>query len=161
MPYSVSKESYEIDPRLPQNLSHKPLYAIPYAPFDGLHADNTDAMFLSVGLSQWDRSEVSAKVMRFSGHQWSPQSEELPLHRPIDLTILIAKSLFDAENGNLRFPGGVFQGQGNCISVTQEACSVSQQDVFEKYVAEQGQTIKDRLNSLCDVLTDLRRRGKI
>ncbi len=78
MPYRVSNATYAVSQPLPQHLDHKPVYAISYESFDGIHAGGTDAMYLSVGISQWDANEVSAKVMRYSGNQWSRQAEELP-----------------------------------------------------------------------------------
>jgi len=161
MPYTVSTATYVVSQPLPQHLAHKPVYAIPYVPFDGIHAGGTDAMYLSVGIAQWSEKEVSAKVMRFSGSQWSPQAEELPLHRPIDLSILIAKALFDATNGNITFQGGTLYDQHNCLFVEQEPRTPQEQTAFNNFVATNGQLIKDRLNGLCDVLLDLRRRGRI
>ena len=35
--------------------------------------------------------DISAKVWRYTGEKWSRQSEELPLHRVIDLAILIVR----------------------------------------------------------------------
>lgn len=35
------------------------------------------------------------KVWRHTGNRWSRQSEELPLHRNLDLTILLLHVLFD------------------------------------------------------------------
>ena len=159
MPYKVSDAAYPVSQALPQHLNHKPIYAVPYEPFDGMYAGHTDAMYLSVGISQWDSNEISAKVMRFSGNQWSPKAEELPLHRPVDLSILIAKSLFDTNNGNLTFQSGTFRDQHNCLFISQE--NRPEEEVFNNFVAANGQLIKDRLNALCDVLLDLRRRGKI
>lgn len=161
MPYTVSTHTYVVSQALPQHLNHKPVYAIPYEPFDGIYVGNTDAMYLSVGISQWGTNDVSAKVMRFTGNQWSPQAEELPVHRLIDMSILIAKSLFDTNNGNVTFPGGTFYDQHNCIFLAQEPRTPQEQSAFGNFIAANGQLIKDRLNSLCDVLLDLRRRAKI
>ncbi|WP_249650981.1 DUF6530 family protein, partial [Lysinibacillus sp. D4A3_S15] len=64
-------------------------------------------------LAQWnDRGKVdtSAKVWRHTGGKWSRQSEELPLHRVLDLAILVCEAqlhfkeayrfehLYDEEN---------------------------------------------------------------
>jgi hypothetical protein len=98
-------------PQLPHHLTHKPLVAIPYSNFDGPYAGNTDAFYLSIGKAQWDHDDVSAKVWRHSEARWSRQSEELPLHRPIDLTILITAYLSQAESGRVRLPAGSFENQ--------------------------------------------------
>ena len=60
-------------------------------------------MGLSVGLAQWNEpgcTEISAKVWRNTGEKWSRQSEELPLHRVIDLATLVCAAIRYAENGN-------------------------------------------------------------
>lgn len=46
---------------------------------------------------------MSAKVWRYSNNsnQWRPQSEELPLHRLIDLTILLVSIYNDDEYSTL------------------------------------------------------------
>jgi len=36
--------------------------------------------------------DISAKIWRYTGEKWSRQSEEMPLHRVLDLAILIVKS---------------------------------------------------------------------
>ena len=38
------------------------------------------------------RVDISAKVWRYTGEKWSRQSEELPLHRVLDLAILVCRS---------------------------------------------------------------------
>lgn len=65
-----------------------------YDKVDGMYRNNTDAKALSIGYAQWDNNELSMKVWR-KRKRWSPQSEELPLHRNLDLTILLLHVLFD------------------------------------------------------------------
>jgi len=36
--------------------------------------------------------DISAKVWRYTGEKWSRQSEELPLHRVLDLAILVCRA---------------------------------------------------------------------
>ena len=58
-------------------------------------AYHTDAQGLSLGLAQWNdrgRVDISAKVWRHTGEKWSRQSEELPLHRVLDLAILVCRA---------------------------------------------------------------------
>lgn len=84
--------------KTPRNLSHTPIVAIDdYSIHDGIYKDNTDAQSLSIGFAQYDKSEISAKVFRFTGNRWSPQSEELPLHRVIDLSSTILKSILQSS----------------------------------------------------------------
>ncbi len=86
--------------KVPTHLSHYPVVGVDnYDQRDGIHADNTDAYAISVGVAQYDKSrkweerDISAKVFRYVGGQWSRQSEELPLHRTFDLSTLTLKSI--------------------------------------------------------------------
>jgi len=104
-------------PKLPFHLAHQPLVAVPYADLDGPYAGNTDAFYLSLGLAQWeDRAQVtnptiSAKIWRHSDERWSRQSEEMPLHRVIDLVILILATLKQADSRRVHLPAGTFENQ--------------------------------------------------
>lgn len=80
--------------KVPTNLAHKPIFTVEnYNLVDGYYnPQTTDGKGLSIGIAQWsDRynTEISAKVWRHTGEKWSRQSEELPLHRVLDLAILI------------------------------------------------------------------------
>lgn len=79
---------------IPTTLKHKPvLVAEDYGRIDGRTAYGSDAQGLSLGLAQWNdrgKVDISAKVWRHTGEKWSRQSEELPLHRVLDLAILAA-----------------------------------------------------------------------
>ena len=81
---------------IPVSLKHKPVIVSEnYDKIDGRFASDSDAKGLSLGLAQWNdrgRVDVSAKVWRHTGGKWSRQSEELPLHRVLDLAILICRS---------------------------------------------------------------------
>lgn len=78
---------------IPTNLKHKPvIVAENYENIDGRFAYDTDAKGLSLGLAQWNdrgKVDISAKVWRYTGEKWSRQSEELPLHRVLDLAIFL------------------------------------------------------------------------
>lgn len=82
--------------KIPTQLKHKPVVCVEeYAKIDGKYAENTDAQGLSLGLAQWnDRGnvDISAKIWRHSGEKWSRQSEEMPMHRVLDLAIMICKT---------------------------------------------------------------------
>ena len=86
---------------VPTHLKHKPVVIIDnYGDVDGRWACDTDARGISLGLAQWNergRVDASLKVWRNSGDRWSRLSEELPIHRVIDLCILYcsAKQYFD------------------------------------------------------------------
>lgn len=81
---------------IPTTLKHKPVFVCEnYSEIDGIYAGKTDAQGLSLGLAQWNergKVEISAKVWRHTGEKWSRQSEELPLHRVLDLAILICQA---------------------------------------------------------------------
>ena len=70
-----------------------------YWKIDGPYARNTDTAGITLGLSTWDSEDISAKVWRQSEEKWKRSSEELPLHRVLDLTILILETL---KNGTGR-----------------------------------------------------------
>lgn len=82
---------------IPTQLKHKPVIVCEnYEQVDGHAAYSSEAKGLSLGLAQWNergRVEGSAKVWRYTGEKWSRQSEELPLHRVLDLAILLARSV--------------------------------------------------------------------
>lgn len=92
---------------IPTTLKHKPVIVVPnYENVDGAMALQSDAKGLSVGLAQWnDRGniEASAKVWRHTGEKWSRQSEELPLHRVLDLAILVCRTNLYFQDA-YRFP---------------------------------------------------------
>jgi hypothetical protein len=89
--------------KIPNTLKHKPVIVSEnYENIDGRYAYQTDTKGLSLGLAQWNdrgKVDISAKVWRYTGEKWSRQSEELPLHRVLDLAILVcrAKQFFAAE----------------------------------------------------------------
>lgn len=104
----------------PDYLKHKPIFMMPYEPFDGPYINDTDALYLSLGLAQWrgtdNTSELSAKVWRMPDEKWSRLSEELPLHRLADLCILLVKAFYQshsmkAVNPVAAIPAGTFENQ--------------------------------------------------
>ncbi len=83
--------------KIPVTLKHKPvIVSEDYENIDGRYAHKSDTQGLSLGLAQWNdrgRVDISAKVWRYTGEKWSRQSEELPLHRVMDLAILVCRTL--------------------------------------------------------------------
>lgn len=81
--------------KIPTTLKHKPVIVSEnYDKIDGRDV-NSDAKGLSVGLAQWNdrgKVDVSAKIWRYTGEKWSRQSEEMPLHRVIDLAIFVCRT---------------------------------------------------------------------
>lgn len=78
--------------KIPLHLNHKPIIGVDYKSIDE-KAGAGDAHYLSIGRSQWDPEDVSAKVIRWTGDRWSRQNEELPLWRVLDLAILVISNL--------------------------------------------------------------------
>jgi len=77
------------------HLTHKAIIStVDYRQNDGPYSPTqTDARALSLGQATWDEDEISAKVWRHTGDKWSRESEELPLHRVLDLSILLVAAL--------------------------------------------------------------------
>ena len=92
----------------PTHLKHQPIIGINnYDKVDGKYASDTDAMALTLGNAQWDHNDLSAKVWRKEPTKWSRQSEELPLHRVIDLATLIVSVLTEGDtDGEMKYPEG-------------------------------------------------------
>lgn len=83
----------------PKHLTHKPIISISdYDTKDGQYSKNSDAKALSIGKAQYDQDEITLKVFRKTDKRWSRQSEELPLHRNIDLNILLVSTLLKEYN---------------------------------------------------------------
>ncbi|WP_345122619.1 DUF6530 family protein [Hymenobacter antarcticus] len=78
---------------VPTHLQHQPIVAVDdYHLNDAVYpAQTTDARALSIGRAQFDPHDFTAKVFRETATgRWSRQSEEVPLHRVLDLAILLA-----------------------------------------------------------------------
>lgn len=83
----------------PTHLKHKPIIGVDdYDKVDGMYAGNSDAKALSVGHAQYDNDQISAKIWRHIGKQWSRQSEEMPLHRVLDLALLIVSLYYPSPS---------------------------------------------------------------
>lgn len=157
-----STQDYEPTDLLPQHLAHKPVYALPYEYFDSaFYPDGTDIRYISIGLAQYDQDDVSVKTMRHTGTKWTRQAEELPIHRPVDMTIFLAKSVFDVSNGTVCFPQGTFEGQSSDVILSPEQRSYGEMASYNAFLDGREQLLKDRLNTLRNTLNDLANRGKI
>jgi hypothetical protein len=86
----------------PTHLKHKPIISGDnYASVDDPRRNGTDAVALSIGYSQYnDGEDISAKVWRYPGQMWSPQSEELPVRRAFDLSILALAAMLHQRTGS-------------------------------------------------------------
>ncbi|MEG3124592.1 DUF6530 family protein [Sphingomonas sp. GB1N7] len=139
----------------PDHIAHKPVYVVPYYGLDPLRPSNTDAQFITLGWSQWDGDELSAKVVRHSGKRWSRQSEELPLPRVIDLAILTALA-FGEDDGLVQIEAGTFEHQTVPIKVVHG----SKRDRMTATQALRNDNImRSRLRALFDTLKPIHDRG--
>lgn len=95
--------------KIPTGLKHRPVLLVEnYEKMDGNYdPQTTDAKGLSLGIAQWtpitdqpDKMDISAKVWRYTGEKWSRQSEELPIHRVLDLATLICYAILRLDNSS-------------------------------------------------------------
>ena len=87
----------------PPYSKHKSILLVEnYNEIDGFYAgDNDDARSLSIGYAQYDETDLSLKVFRHVNDQWGRQSEELPIHRVLDMCILFLRSLVEEQDKTL------------------------------------------------------------
>ena len=155
--------------KIPTTLKHKPVVVCEdYARVDGRYSNRTDTQGLSLGLAQWnDRGtvDISAKVWRHTGEKWSRQSEELPLHRVLDLAILIVQTklhfqeayrhpkLYDETEPTIRRVG--VQGDAMTVAVCVEN-PVIEEDIklFRDALADDDELLSERLHVLSGLLRE-------
>ncbi|MGI6486510.1 MAG: hypothetical protein GX759_03885 [Thermoanaerobacterales bacterium] len=156
--------------KIPVSLKHKPVIVSEnYENVDGRYAYNSDAKGLSLGLAQWnDRGnvDISAKVWRHTGEKWSRQSEELPLHRVLDLAILICESLqyfreayryeklYDSDNPLIDRIG--MQGDAMTVSICTDNDMIDEDiRLFRDCLAKDDELIGERLRRLAAILKEM------
>jgi hypothetical protein len=156
--------------KIPTTLKHKPVIVSEnYEQVDGRYAGNTDAQGLSLGLAQWNdrgKVDISAKVWRHTGEKWSRQSEELPMHRVLDLAILICRSslyfqdayrmpqMYDPENPAIDRIG--LQGDAMNVAVCTDNPLIDNDiKLFAQALGEDGEMIGERLSVLSRVLKEM------
>ena len=161
--------------KIPTTLKHKPVIVSEnYENVDGRNAYNSDAKGLSLGLAQWNdrgKVDISAKVWRYTGEKWSRQSEELPLHRVLDLAILILRAqlhfreayryekLYYTENTIIDRVGM----QGDAMTV--EVCTGNEKidediKLFRQALSDDDEIIGERLRILSRLLNEMGYGGK-
>ncbi|OPZ61120.1 MAG: hypothetical protein BWY87_00023 [Deltaproteobacteria bacterium ADurb.Bin510] len=156
--------------KIPCELKHKPvIVAEDYDRIDGRQACASDAKGLSLGLAQWNdrgKVDISAKVWRHTGEKWSRQSEELPLHRAIDLVILICRAkLYFAQR--YRTPDSAYKSfpildriglQGDALNVavcTENPRIAEDLQLFDECLHRDDELLSERLKTLAKLLKDL------
>lgn len=144
----------------PTKLKHKPVALLPYEQHDGPYVGDTDCRYLSVGWAQYDPRSISAKALRYTGDRWSRQSEELPVHRAIDLTTLIACTLrASLTGGRIDIPASTFEHQEDAMTLALNFERTEEGAMFDALI--QDPLIRRRLTKLADILGQLRTHGEI
>jgi hypothetical protein len=153
--------------KIPTTLKHKPvIVAENYENVDGRFAYNTDAKGISLGLAQWNdrgRVDISAKVWRHTGEKWSRQSEELPLHRVLDLAILVCRAqehfreayryekLYDTDKPVIDRIG--MQGDAMTVAVCTDNEMIDEDiKLFRQALSDDDELIGERLRTLSRIL---------
>jgi hypothetical protein len=156
--------------KIPTNLKHKPVIVSDnYENVDGRNAYDTDAKGLSLGLAQWNdrgKVDISAKVWRYTGEKWSRQSEELPLHRVLDLAILVCSAkthfreayryekLYDPENPVIDRVG--LQGDAMTVAVCTDNEKINEDiKLFSNALSNDDELIGERLRTLSRLLKEM------
>jgi hypothetical protein len=83
---------------IPTLLTHKPIISSYYPVYSGETDD--DAIFLSAGRAQYDHLSMSIKLFRMNGSKWSRQSEEIPIERAPDFTLMLLAAINISKNLN-------------------------------------------------------------
>ncbi|WP_240417694.1 DUF6530 family protein [Paenibacillus periandrae] len=156
--------------KIPTTLKHKPVVVVEnYEQVDGRFARNTDAKGLSLGLAQWNdkgKVDISAKVWRYTGEEWSRQSEELPLHRALDLSILICRTmahfseayryehLYDPKEPVIDRVG--MQGDAMTVGICTSNDTINEDiKLFSQALSDDDEMISERLRMLSKILKDM------
>lgn len=156
--------------KIPTTLKHKPVIVSEnYENVDGRYAYDSDAKGLSLGLAQWNdrgKVEISAKVWRYTGEKWSRQSEELPLHRVIDLAILVCRAklhfreayrfdkLYDTQNPVIDRVG--LQGDAMTVAVCTDNEKIDEDiKLFDQALRNDDELLGERLSALSRILKEM------
>ena len=156
--------------KIPVTLKHKPVIVTEnYEQVDGRAAYQSDAKGLSLGLAQWNdrgKVDISAKVWRYTGEKWSRQSEELPIHRVIDLAILVCRSsqyfreayrfpkLYDPENPRIDRIG--LQGDAMTVEVCADNPMLDEDiRLFSQALSQDDELLGERFQVLSRLLREM------
>jgi len=156
--------------KIPTTLKHKPVIVSEnYENVDGRYAYDSDAKGLSLGLAQWNdrgKVEISAKVWRYTGEKWSRQSEELPLHRVLDLAILVCRAklhfqeayryekLYDPAKPVIDRVG--LQGDAMTVAVCTDNDKIDEDiKLFSQALSNDDELLGERLRTLAGILEEM------
>lgn len=155
--------------RIPTTLKHKPVIVSEnYENVDGRNAYHSDAKGLSLGLAQWNdrgKVDISAKVWRYTGEKWSRQSEELPMHRVLDLAIFLVRGvqyfqeayrypkLYDPAHPEIDRIG--LQGDAMTVAVCTDNPMLDEDiRLFQDALGKDGEILGERMHALCRLLQE-------
>lgn len=128
--------------KIPTHLKHKPIIVVnDYEKIDSIYANHSDVKALSIGEAQYDNNQISLKVWRHTGKKWSRQNEEIPIHRNIDLTILLLGSLL--TDISAKYPA---------TSLREEIINETKVLDIQNYYKKNENSLKPRLEELKSVL---------
>lgn len=156
--------------KIPTTLKHKPVIVSEnYENVDGRNAYNSEAKGLSLGLAQWNdrgRVDISAKVWRYTGEKWSRQSEEMPLHRVLDLAILLCRAklhfqeayryekLYDPSQMVIDRIG--LQGDAMTVAVCTDNEKIDEDiQLFRQALSNDDELLSERLKTLAGILKEM------
>ena len=153
-----------------KGLRHRPVVLLPYAAHDGPYDAHTDCRYISIGWAQYDPRKLSVKTLRRPSDKdrkrsWSRQSEELPLHRCVDATLLIAETVAQIKGKDCVEIGvGTFERQDRAKRLrirpsdesTREGDETAREE-FEKLL--ETPVLKRRLKKLAETLMALHSAG--
>ena len=124
---------------------------------------------LSLGLAQWNdrgKVDISAKVWRYTGEKWSRQSEELPLHRVLDLAILVCRAqlyfrdayrfpkLYNEEDPQIDRVG--LQGDAMTVAVCTANSRIDEDiQLFRDALAADDEMLGERFRVLASILKEM------
>ena len=136
--------------KAPKHLGHKPLVSVnDYNQIDGIYRGaSTDAKALSIGWAQYDNDDIAMKVWRFVNGHWSRQSEELPIHRNLDLTILLLHVL--ANGADEPNPDSLLVAPKSLVSGSKE----DKQEIIDYYLKNEN-FLKPRLKEIKELLNKM------
>ena len=138
---------------MPKHLKHKPVMGCNYSNIIKKIAnrmvhgksDYDDARYISIGHAQYNHDEASVKMMRHTGSQWSPQSEEVPIQRLPYMMVLLLTAIYKIQNTN---------EDGSCSDCIKEDV-VSPQDLefLHEEIKKWGNYLKDGIEGIKDLLS--------
>lgn len=162
---------------IPTDSEHNPVIVVNnYDTVDGRNALHTDVKALSLGLAKTDKEknskketskvDLSGKIWRQKDGESSPQIEELPLTRILDLAILVAQSsvyfqdayrhekFYDPENPLINIIG--LQGNRMTVEVAADNPQIDEEILlFYDTLSKDGELYGERFRILKRLLDEL------